>query len=218
VNPHAPFLWLGRVGYDEALAAMEARRNAILAGDQSQRAVLLLEHEPVITLGRHADRRNLMRSEAELADAGIALRQIQRGGDITYHGPGQLVIYPVLRIGIRVSRFLENIAQALAETTRSYGVEGAEWRRSPAGLWHGSSKLAACGIHVKRGVCCHGFAYNVSTPGSAWQGMIPCGLRDHSMTSLAELMHRSRAVPEVAEFAERLREPLRVSLSSFLSA
>jgi lipoate-protein ligase B len=167
--------WLGRIAHADAVAEQEARRDRILAGDLRAQAILLCEHEPVITLGRNAARGNVLASDAALAAAGVALVHASRGGDVTYHGPGQLMIYPVVRVKTVVA-FLEAIAAALASVAASLGVPGAAWRRDPAGLWLDDRKLAACGIHVRRGVAVHGWAFNVSTPPDAWRLIVPCGL------------------------------------------
>ena len=159
--------WLGRVAYDRVLADQLALRERVWAGEPG--AVLLCEHPPVITLGRSANRANVL-------DAGdVPVVQIERGGDVTYHGPGQLMIYPIVRV-TSVVGFLSAIAGALAQAAATFGVPGAEFRRDPAGLWLGDAKLAACGIHIARGVSVHGWALDVATPTEAWQRIRPCGL------------------------------------------
>jgi lipoyl(octanoyl) transferase len=130
----------------------------------------MCEHPPVITLGRSANPANV------LAPAGIDVVPIERGGDVTYHGPGQLMIYPVVRLRRGVVDFLERVAGAIAESAAALGAPGAAWKRDPAGVWAGESKLAACGIHVARGVSVHGFALDVATPREAWARINPCGL------------------------------------------
>jgi len=158
--------WLGRTGYRPVLAEQQAVRERVWAGDAG--VVLLCEHEPVITLGRSANRANVLAAD-------IPVEPIERGGDVTYHGPGQLMIYPVVRVR-GVVDFLSRIARAIADTCAELGVPGAEFRRDPAGVWLGEAKLAACGIHIARGVSIHGFALNVSTPVDAWRRIRPCGL------------------------------------------
>ena len=167
--------WLGRVAHADAVAEQEARRDRVLAGEAGAQAVLLCEHDPVITLGRNAARANVLASEAALAAAGVTVAQASRGGDVTYHGPGQLMIYPVVRVRSAIA-LLEAIAGALAEVAAALGVDGAAWRRDPAGLWVDDRKLAACGIHLRRGVAVHGWAMNVDTPAAAWRWIVPCGL------------------------------------------
>lgn len=159
--------WLGRAPYRRVLADQLAARERVWAGGDG--VVLLCEHPPVFTLGRSATTANLL-------DPGdIPVERIERGGEVTYHGPGQLMIYAIVRI-TSVVGFLERVAGAIAEACGELGVTGAAWRRDPAGVWVGDAKLAACGIHVARGVPVHGFALNVATPEAMWRRIRPCGL------------------------------------------
>ena len=169
-----PWRWLGRANYRDVLALQLATRERVWAGEDGE--VLLCEHPPTITLGRSADRSNILASAEELARHGVAVEQIERGGDVTYHGPGQLMIYPIVKLRRGVVDFLERIASAIIDACAAIDVRDAEWRRDPAGVWIGDAKLAACGIHVARGVSVHGFALDVATPASAWARIRPCGL------------------------------------------
>ena len=193
--------WLGRCPYAPVVGEMERRRAAILSGEESAAAVLLCEHEPVITLGRGANSDNVLMPEPVLATRGVELARASRGGDVTYHGPGQLMVYPVVRLHRGVVAHLEMVAGVLAEVAAELGVPGAAFRRSPAGLWLGDRKLAACGIHVRRGVAIHGFAFDVATPPDAWSAIVPCGLREAPVVSLARATGVDRTMPSVAEVA-----------------
>jgi len=180
--------WLGRADYRQALADQLAARERVWAGEPG--VVLLCEHPPVITLGRSA-------TEANILDAGdVPVERIERGGQVTYHGPGQLMIYPVVRLR-SVVEFLASVAAAIAETCAALGVPGAAWQRDPAGVWLHGKKLAACGIHVARGVSVHGFALDVDTPVQAWRAIRPCGL-DVPQISLARALGAPIAVERVA--------------------
>jgi lipoyl(octanoyl) transferase len=191
--------WLGRADYDVVLAEQHAERERVWAGGDGE--VILCEHPPVITLGRSANRANV------LAAGDVPLVQIERGGDVTYHGPGQLMVYPVVRVK-SVVEFLARVAGALAEAAAALGVPGAEWRREPAGLWLGEGKLAACGIHVARGVSVHGWAFNVATPDAAWRAINPCGL-SCAQVSLSGARGLPIAVADVAgEVAPRVARAL----------
>jgi lipoyl(octanoyl) transferase len=230
-----PWHWLGRVGYVAGTERQRVLRDRLLAGDQDARCLLLLEHEPVITLGRHARHEHVLASREALAGQGIDVVATDRGGDVTYHGPGQLMIYPVVVLRKDVAGFLCSLAGALAEVAARLGVPGARWQREPAGLWlpgnaphapdelrdgapdgapddarNGAppAKLAACGIHLRRGAVTHGLAFNVSTPPSAWRWIMPCGLT-LPVTSVAEERARRGLPPPppVAEVA-RLAAPL----------
>jgi len=187
--------WLGHAAYRRVLADQLAARERVWAGGEG--VVYLCEHPPVITLGRSADRSNVLASPAELAAAGVSVEQIERGGDVTYHGPGQLMIYPIVKLRHGVVDFLERVAHAIAEACAALGAPGAVWQRDPAGVWKGDAKLAACGIHVARGVSVHGFALNVATPPEAWQRIRPCGLAVPQV-SLAALRGAPKSVAEVA--------------------
>ncbi len=186
-----PWQWLGRAEFRRVLADQLAARERVWAGEPG--VVLLCEHPPVITLGRSASVANI------LAAGDIPVERIERGGEVTYHGPGQLMVYPVVRLRSIVG-FLERVAAAIAETCAALGAPGAAWQRDPAGVWLDGKKLAACGIHVARGVSVHGFALNVDTPPEAWRAIRPCGL-DVPQISLV----RARGAPiTVAEVAQEL--------------
>jgi lipoyl(octanoyl) transferase len=194
--------WLGRAEYRATLAQQLAERERVWAGAPG--TILLCEHPPVITLGRSADPLNV------LAAGDVPIENIERGGDVTYHGPGQLMVYPVLRIGGRgVVDFLARIAGVLAAVCASFGVPGAEWRRDPAGLWLGDAKLAACGIHVARGVSVHGWALNVATPREMWARIRPCGL-GVPQVSLAEAL--GGAAPSIERVAAEAGPRLQTAL------
>jgi len=180
--------WLGRADYRRVLADQLAARERVWAGEPG--VVLLCEHPPVITLGRSA-------TEANILDAGdVPIERIERGGQVTYHGPGQLMIYPIVRL-CSVVEFLASVAAAIAETCAALGVPGAAWQRDPAGVWLHGKKLAACGIHVARGVSVHGFALDVDTPVQAWRAIRPCGL-DVPQISLARALGAPITVERVA--------------------
>jgi lipoyl(octanoyl) transferase len=181
--------FLGRAAYEQVLADQLAARELVWAGEPGR--LILCEHSPVITLGRSANRANV------LAAGDVPIIQIERGGDVTYHGPGQLMVYAIVRIKSVVG-FLETVAQALAETCTAFGVDGAEFRRDPAGLWLGDAKLAACGIHVARGVPVHGWALNVATPRDAWNMIVPCGLSCATQVSMSDAAGHAIAVADVA--------------------
>ncbi|HEY1554820.1 MAG TPA: lipoyl(octanoyl) transferase LipB [Kofleriaceae bacterium] len=184
--------WLGRAAYRDVLALQHAARARVWAGEPG--TILLCEHPPVITLGRSANRANV------LAAGDIPVEHIERGGDVTYHGPGQLMVYPIVRIK-GVVEFLARVAGVLAETCAQLGVAGAEWRRDPAGLWLGAAKLGACGIHVARGVAMHGWALNVATPAAMWQRIRPCGLGVPQVSLADALGGHAPPVAAVADLA-----------------
>jgi lipoate-protein ligase B len=206
--------WLGRICYRDAVGEMESRRARILDGDDGAQAVLLCEHDPVITLGRAANQAHVLWPAAELAFRGVEVARSSRGGDVTYHGPGQLMVYPVVRLRRGVVAHLTAIASALAEVAAELGAPGARFERSPAGLWIERRKLAACGIHVRRGVAIHGFALDVATPSEAWRAIVPCGLHAAPVVSLTALAGGAPAVSRVAERAGPLLVRALIALSA----
>lgn len=177
--------------YDEALALQEALRAELLAGRGSD-TLLLCEHDPVITLGRGARPEHVRVSAAELDRRGVAVRPASRGGDVTYHGPGQLVGYPVFRLRRGPVAHMETMATALAELVAPLGLV-ARWRRDRPGLWVGGDKICAFGIHVRHRVAIHGFALNVTTTADDFAIVVPCGLADAGVTSIAALCGPARA-------------------------
>lgn len=169
--------------------------------------LLLLEHRPVVSVGRNGDVSNLNRSEDQLRTLGIDLVRTDRGGDITYHGPGQLIGYPIvdlkaLRRGIR--KFIEEIEEGLICAVARYGIEAgrAEGR---TGVWVGSEKLASIGLKASRSVTMHGLALNISTDLSAFDLIVPCGIRECTMTSMERLLGTA---PELRSVGEAVTEEL----------
>lgn len=203
--------WLGRVAYASALELQDslvADRRAGTAPD----TLLLLEHPPVITLGRSSDPRHLLADPRELRERGVELHTCGRGGDVTYHGPGQLVGYPIIDLRERtpdVHRYLRDLEEGLIRTAADFGVTA---RRLPGltGVWVGERKLAAIGVRLSSGwITSHGFALNVSTDLSAFSAIVPCGIRNKGVTSLAELLGERPSVRAVAlRAARRLAEVL----------
>ncbi len=213
------YLYLGRVGYDEGLRLQAEIAGLRLAG-RVENVLLLLEHPPVLTLGRNADRANVLASEALLAARGVTVHEINRGGDVTYHGPGQLVGYPIFDLrslrnasGGRMGPvdFVRGMEEVLIRLCGGYGVRAGRiagltgvWcgvNSGTEGLRTGSDsagpdrKIGAIGIHVARGITSHGFAFNVTTDLRDFQLIVPCGIADHAVTSLE---HEMRAAGGIA--------------------
>lgn len=190
--PPKPPLWVieaGSVPYGEAVALQERIRAARRAGRVPD-VLLLLEHPPVITLGRASHDENLLVSPELLRSRGVELYEAARGGDVTYHGPGQLVGYPIFHLedhGRDVHRFLRNVEEALIRTLAGYGLEGSR-TAGQTGVWVGNDKVAAIGIGVRQWVTWHGFALNISTDMDAFRLIVPCGIRDRGVTSLERVL------------------------------
>jgi len=162
--------------------------------------LLLLEHPPTITLGRNGKWNHLLVSEQTLAARGIARCEVDRGGDITYHGPGQLVGYPILelRTGERdVHRYMRNLEDLILRIVNSYGIRGTRRDRF-TGVWTDYGKIAAMGVHISRWITRHGFALNVTTDVSCFDLIVPCGISGAGIASMASILGRMVQVEEVA--------------------
>jgi lipoyl(octanoyl) transferase len=177
------------IRYRDAFRAQVFRRDALIAGNASE-ALFLLEHQPVITLGRNARAENLLCDKAELRRLGIEVHEADRGGDVTYHGPGQLVAYPILNLrarGLAIKVYLRLVEQVLIDLLEQYGLKG---ERIPGltGVWVGGAKVAAIGVGVRRWVTYHGLALNIDPDMSHFARIIPCGIADKPVTSLRALL------------------------------
>lgn len=171
----------GRVGYTDALAWQRDLAHARIEGRVGHDLLLLLEHPPVITLGRNANRRNVVNS------ADIPVVDIERGGDVTLHAPGQLVAYPILDLQQYrpdLHWYLRTLEQTLIEALQMLGIS-AERRPPHTGVWTGGRKIASIGIHVKQWVTWHGFALNVTTEVAQFRRIVPCGITGVEMTTIA---------------------------------
>jgi len=192
---------LGLLGYEEArdlqLRLVAARECRIIASD----ILLLVEHEPVFTLGRRGGRENLMVSELFLKVARIPLVHVERGGDITFHGPGQLVGYPILDLRaakLTVTGYVERLEEIMIRTAAHWGVHATR-NRLNHGIWVGDSKLGSLGIAIRRGITYHGFALNVNVSLEPFGWINPCGLHGVKMTSLEREIACKASMKEVRE-------------------
>jgi lipoyl(octanoyl) transferase len=177
--------------YAEVLALQEQTHAARCKGSVPD-TLFLLEHRRVYTLGRSAEAGHLLYSEEALQQAGIDRVQTTRGGDVTYHGPGQLVGYPVIHLGeanLRVLEYVTALEESLIQAVSIFGIEGHRDARN-RGVWVGNNKLAAIGIRVAHAVTMHGFALNVNTTLADYSGIVACGLQDAGVTSMNTLLGR----------------------------
>jgi lipoyl(octanoyl) transferase len=218
--------WLGRVRYAEALALQEELLDARVRSAVGD-TLLLLEHDPVVTLGRGAHEENLLVPRERLAAMGVDLHETARGGDVTFHGPGQLVAYPIFDLApdrCDVRRYVRDLARVMVDLAAAYGVAGSflegdpklvgVWvdQASPA-AWPGDpreaggaampAKIGAIGVRISRWVTMHGLAFNVSTDLAGFRLIVPCGIASYGVTSLAAL---GAAAPSVDVVAQRAIE------------
>lgn len=186
---------LGRLDY-QAAWEVQLSTHAAVAEGRLPPTLLLVEHPPVITFGKKGGRSNLLVSEAFLRERGFTLYDIERGGDVTYHGPGQLVGYPIFWVGRRVRDYLRRLEQVMVALLASYGIT-ASGSPGYAGVWVGDDKVVAIGVAVRRDVSFHGFALNVATDLTHFEYIVPCGLTDKGVTSLSRLLGRTLTLAEV---------------------
>lgn len=193
--------WMGRIDYAEAWELQRTLFDARLRGACGD-FVMLLEHPPTYTLGRRADASDLLYDEAQRSERGISLYEVDRGGRATYHGPGQLVGYPIVALGepFDVLAYLRSIEETLVRSAAQFGVS-AERDGRHTGVWVGREKLGAIGVKITRGITMHGFALNVTTDLSMFEGIVPCGIPDRWVTSLQAQTGTRRSVEEVAGVA-----------------
>lgn len=209
---------LGRVEYGDGLRLMALAGEAVRAATPPDTDYLfLLEHPPVITLGRGAEARNVLAAPEWLAKQGFELHPTDRGGDVTYHGPGQIVAYPVVDLAERpdVRRYVGALEEAMIRTCADHGVEAGR-HEEHRGAWVGRKKIGAVGVHLARWITSHGLAFNVAPDLTHFQIIVPCGISDPRLgvTSLAgELAARGRAAPPLAEVEEQLAGHLAAQLA-----
>jgi lipoyl(octanoyl) transferase len=190
---------LGQVDYQ---AAWDIQKNLIeaRASDEGKDSLLFLEHPPTYTLGRGGDQTHLLVPEERLRELGAVLHRVDRGGDITFHGPGQLVGYPILdlnRLGISVIGYVRGLEEVLIRALSVFGVDGARIEGFP-GVWVGKEKVAAIGVKVNaRKITSHGFALNVDNDLGYFSHIVPCGLKGKGVTSLARLKGEDIRVSDV---------------------
>lgn len=227
--------WLGRIAYDEAWE-LQKELVAERAGEARPDRLLLLEHPAVYTLGRSGRLENLLMDDAAREREGIAVRQVDRGGDITYHGPGQLVGYPILNLkrlfhnrGYErpdLHQYLRDVEEVIIQAMATFDVAG--WRYDGyTGVWvdgpDGPVKIAAIGVKVSsKGVSSHGFALNVDPDLNHFAGIVPCGIQEHGVTSLAQILGRpvsvADVIPPVVAAAARVFQLETTFVTPFVSA
>jgi lipoate-protein ligase B len=209
------FVDLGRMAYREAWAVQEAAHAKVLAGGAER--VLFVEHPAVITFGRRPGvARNLIASDEQLAKLGVDVVKSDRGGDITFHGPGQIVAYPIVRLndhGLSVGAYVHGLERAVVATLAEFGIAAAPDAKA-VGVWTddggASAKICAVGVRIKRGISLHGLALNVDTNLEYFNLIVPCGLAGRPVTSMRKLMGE-RTAP-----ADAVKQSLAGHLSAWL--
>jgi lipoyl(octanoyl) transferase len=191
---------LGRIDYAEGVELQKALVQQRVAGEIDD-TLLFVEHPPVITLGvkTRGNFTNIRAGEAALAAQGVTVHESGRGGDVTFHGPGQLVGYPIIDLKPDrqdVHRYVRDLEEVLIRTAADYGIEAGRVKGF-SGAWVGDVKLAAIGVRISRWVTSHGFALNVTTDLAGFDLIVPCGIADRGVTSLSALLGRDVAIADV---------------------
>lgn len=190
------WIFLGLKPYRDVLDLQHRVREAVRQHVLDD-TLILVEHSPVITLGRSANQRNVVASAELLAARGIDVVPIERGGDVTYHGPGQLVGYPIRHIGRNIRKHVDAMISTLKDVLYAHNIESS-WRDDTPGLWTQRGKIAAIGVDARRGVTMHGFSLNVTTRLEDYALIVPCGLQapvtsmaeHHVHTTVADIAHK----------------------------
>jgi len=224
-SPHRPctVLDLGRIPFEDAYRIQVEWVDRKADDPTLADLLLLVEHPPVITQGRGADARNVLVSEGVLRTEGIALVRTDRGGDVTYHGPGQVVGYPILRLedGERdLHRYLRNLEEVILVTLDELGIRGSR-RTGETGVWVGEEKICSIGVGVRRWITFHGFALNATTDLEPFRFIVPCGLPGCRMTSIArelgQAVHREEVQdPLIRHFGRVFGREMTVSVPGHL--
>ena len=211
----------GRVPYAAGLEWQREVARAKFDGDLAEVLVLLLEHEPVVTLGRGARDSNVVASPGILESAGVSTVEVERGGDVTYHGPGQIVGYPVIdleALGIKVKDYVWKLEESVIRTLGHFDLKG-ERIEGATGVWLDTGipgktrKICAIGVRVSRYVTMHGFAFNVNTNLEYFDFINPCGFTDKGVTSLQKELGRDVDIEEVKQnLKSSLKEVFKISL------
>jgi lipoyl(octanoyl) transferase len=221
-------LWVVRQGVTSYAEILELQRRiaaARIAGEISQDVLLVLEHSPVVTLGRSSKEKNLVASKDFLASRGVELYEVERGGDVTFHGPGQLVGYPIIDLKRHkqdLHWYLRQLEQAIISTLEKFGVE-AERSTGFTGVWTKGRKIASIGVHARDWVTWHGIALNVSTDLSFFELIVPCGIAGVVMTSIEKETGAAETIEKVAGvFAREMAalfalSPVETSLDAIMS-
>lgn len=191
---------LGKTDYDEALQIQNASAEKLLADASQEQTVYTVEHPPTITIGRAGSRENIVASKERLDEIGMSVYDVDRGGDVTYHGPGQLVVYPVLHLepwGNDITKYVFMLEEVVIRALQDVGITSNRAEGLP-GVWVGNNKICAVGARARRRlsrefVTSHGIALNVSTNLSHFSTIIPCGISDKGVTSLEQEMHNSQS-------------------------
>lgn len=189
---------LGSIKYQKAYTLQRKLHSKIASGERED-TLLLVEHPHVFTIGRRGLETDVLASDNWITNMGIEIHQTDRGGEVTYHGPGQLVGYPIInirRLGIGPLQYVDSLKQVLSDTLTDFNIDSEDVGR-PTGIWVGDAKLAAIGIRVSKGTTTHGFALNINVDLSYFSHIVPCGIPGSKVTSMEEILGKPVALKTV---------------------
>jgi lipoyl(octanoyl) transferase len=209
------WIYLEQVDYSKGLYSQREIHKMVSSG-KYKGFLLLVEHKPVITIGRFGDENNVLLSKEEMRRYGVEIWRIERGGDVTFHGPGQLVGYPIINLrdfNLGVKSYIYLLEETLILVLGKFGIIG-ERIKDHTGVWVGREKIAAIGVCVKNGITMHGFALNVNTNLNYFSFIIPCGISNMGVTSMKEILGREIPLEEVAvAFVEEFGKRFQIDMS-----
>jgi lipoyl(octanoyl) transferase len=195
--------WLGTQPFADCLDAQLRAREAVAEGTGPE-TLFMVEHPATLTLGRRASREDVLWSDERLAAEQVAVCETPRGGEVTLHAPGQLVAYPVVRVGRKIRDHICQMAQVTMALFEQLGVDGTEFRMDHPGVWRGDTKMASIGVHISRGISVQGMSINLAVAPHLFGSLVSCGLPNVRMASVAEVS--TSPLPPIAELARRWAE------------
>ena len=202
--PRLELISIGKIAYEPMVRIQEKRHADVVAGHTDD-ALFLLEHSDVVTLGKNSSSENVLLSNTDLKRVGVELFQSSRGGDVTYHGPGQMVAYPIIHLRADerdIRKFVYRLEEILIRTCADFGIIGQRVE-GLRGIWVGKEKIAALGVRVARWTTMHSVALNVSTDLTKFSCIVPCGIKDRGVTSIQKLLGEAPPMVEVMDIFSR---------------
>ena len=196
-------VWLGKQDFRSCLEQQLQTREAVLDGTGVE-TLFLVEHPATLTIGRRGRREDVLWSDERLAEEQVAVCETPRGGEVTLHAPGQLVAYPVIRVGHQIRQLITQMAEITMELFTELGIDGTEFRMEHPGVWRGETKMASIGLHISRGVSVQGISMNLDVAPNLFGALVSCGLPNVQMTSVSAI--RAEPIPPMADLARRWAE------------
>lgn len=190
---------LGRMPYGDALEQQFYRHEKVQNGEPS--VILTVEHTPVLTMGKNADPRNLLLTRRSYSDMGVELFETERGGEVTAHMPGQLVVYPiidVMKFKLSVRQYISSLEQSVIETLKNFGVYASTDANLP-GVWVAGEKICAIGVRVKSRITMHGLALNVNNATDLFEKIVPCGIKARGVTTMSKLVGKQLEINAIRD-------------------